>query len=463
MTDNAFFDLNRHVGGRRHPGKPMTLGKGRLRSAMKLRLILFLVLMGLGLGPCCLRAELTAIEFGTSPNPVGSGARAIGMGGAFIAVADDATAASWNPGGLIQLERPEVSAVGEASGRIESNRFRTNPEASGKQPVVGAGLNYLSAVYPFTFWDHNMVVSLNYQHLFDFSREWNFSLNSGSAKYVFDYEQTGGLYAWGLAYALQITPELSFGFTLNLWDDGLYENGWQQTVGTRVRIPQFHIYNETWKTDRFSFSGFNVNLGALWSINDDITLGAVFKTPFTADLTHVMSGSERSDRRSPLEPVQTVTTQEHLDMPMSFGVGVAYRFSDHLTVSGDIYSTMWQDFILTDAKGRQSCPISGLSARKSHIDPTIQVRTGAEYLIIQPKYVVPLRAGFFYDPAPAEGGSDPFCGATLGTGFAWGRFIFDVAYQARFGFDVGGSILRSLGFSQNIGEHTLYTSMIIHF
>ena len=45
-------------------------------------------------------------------NPVGSGARALGMGGAFIAVADDATAASWNPGGLIQLERPEISAVG---------------------------------------------------------------------------------------------------------------------------------------------------------------------------------------------------------------------------------------------------------------------------------------------------------------------------------------------------------------
>jgi long-subunit fatty acid transport protein len=44
-----------------------------------------------------------------NPNPVGSGARALGMGNAFIAVADDATAASWNPGGLSQLESPEVS------------------------------------------------------------------------------------------------------------------------------------------------------------------------------------------------------------------------------------------------------------------------------------------------------------------------------------------------------------------
>ena len=50
------------------------------------------------------------VEFSSTLNPVGSGARATGMGGAFISVADDATAASWNPAGLIQLERPEVSA-----------------------------------------------------------------------------------------------------------------------------------------------------------------------------------------------------------------------------------------------------------------------------------------------------------------------------------------------------------------
>lgn len=45
------------------------------------------------------------IGIASSPNPVGSGARAIGMGGAFIGIADDATAASWNPAGLIQLEK----------------------------------------------------------------------------------------------------------------------------------------------------------------------------------------------------------------------------------------------------------------------------------------------------------------------------------------------------------------------
>lgn len=39
---------------------------------------------------------------------VGAGARALGMGGAFIAVSDDATAGYWNPAGLVYLERKSV-------------------------------------------------------------------------------------------------------------------------------------------------------------------------------------------------------------------------------------------------------------------------------------------------------------------------------------------------------------------
>ncbi len=53
-----------------------------------------------------------ANAFALDLNISGAGARAKGMGGAFIGVADDATAVSWNPAGLAQLDRPEASAVG---------------------------------------------------------------------------------------------------------------------------------------------------------------------------------------------------------------------------------------------------------------------------------------------------------------------------------------------------------------
>jgi long-subunit fatty acid transport protein len=40
---------------------------------------------------------------------MGVGARALGMGSAFTAVADDSTAAFWNPAGLAKMQKPEAS------------------------------------------------------------------------------------------------------------------------------------------------------------------------------------------------------------------------------------------------------------------------------------------------------------------------------------------------------------------
>ncbi len=42
---------------------------------------------------------------------IGAGARALGMGGTFVAIADDSTAAYWNPAGLAQLEKMEISSL----------------------------------------------------------------------------------------------------------------------------------------------------------------------------------------------------------------------------------------------------------------------------------------------------------------------------------------------------------------
>jgi hypothetical protein len=42
---------------------------------------------------------------------IGVGSRAVGMGGAFVATANDASAMYWNPGGLARLEKPEIIFV----------------------------------------------------------------------------------------------------------------------------------------------------------------------------------------------------------------------------------------------------------------------------------------------------------------------------------------------------------------
>jgi long-subunit fatty acid transport protein len=416
---------------------------------------------------------LVRVEIPSSPNPVGSGARALGMGGAFIAIADDATAASWNPGGLIQLEKPEISVVGGYVNRVENNTFQNNPEASGKQSIANYNLNYLSTAYPFRAADRNMIVSLNYQRLYDFNRNWNFNLSMNDPLFTtpvaYQYEQTGALYALGLAYSAEVTPTLSAGVTLNYWGDFINTNKWQQKYSQigNIDLGGFPGNFNAGKIETYGFSGWNANLGFLWKMTEHWTLGGVFKTPFTASIDHEVSEDYTVTYPTfPAANTHTVTNtkySEELRMPMSYGLGLAYRFSDNLTISGDLYRTHWDDFMYKNYQGIKTSPISGKPEGSFDIAKTTCLRLGGEYLVIGDKYVVPLRAGIFYDPAPADGSPDNYYGFSLGSGIAYGRFIFDIAYQFRFGNGVGATQMPDLKFSQDVREHTIYTSLIIHF
>ena len=51
----------------------------------------------------------------------------------------------------------------------------------------------------------------------------------------------------------------------------------------------------------------------------------------------------------------------------------------------------------------------------------------------------------------------------MGSGVARGRWVFDLAYQFRFGIDVGGYDAVGIDFSEDVREHMIYTSLIIHF
>ncbi len=408
----------------------------------------------------------TSVYFGSSPNPVGSGARALGMGGAFIGVADDATAASWNPGGLVQLKNPEISFVVEGYSRKESSDFGPNhPEADGSTTLTQEDLNYASVVYPFNWLNRNMAVSLNYQKLYDFNRDLSFPITLENDQYTVDMEATwrqeGSLSALGLAYCIQIVPSLSAGFTLNYWDDAASDNSWKEKNRFRgtLDIGYGPMPFDDSKTQENEFDGFNANIGLLWHASEELSVGVVLKTPFTADIRRTTNNTTRLDETAP-EDLE-------LDMPLSFGIGVAYRFTDSFRMSADVYRTEWDDFVYRDSSGNETSAVSGKPLKDSDVDPTYQVRLGAEYLISNQaaRYTVPIRAGLFYDPSPAEGSPDDFWGISIGSGISFERFSIDAAYQYRFGNDVNSSAVGGQGvdFGMDVDEHTGYLSFILYF
>jgi long-subunit fatty acid transport protein len=432
-------------------------------------------------------AETTRIEYPSSMNPVGSGARALSMGGAFISIADDATAASWNPAGLVQLEWPELSWVFESGHREENTHFGKKSHLNASNTTNLSNLNYLSMVFPINefkidpqYQTHKlpqMVVSFNYQHLYDFNREWD----------SLDYKQTGDLYAFGIAFATQVYKYLRLGVTINYWGDVFHENKWEQTYDQHMvsifpppPIPGGQtIIDNTFQHDTYTIEdGWNANIGFLYDFGK-FRLGGVYKFGFKAEIDHRIYTKysteypDEPDKSS--DPDPTVThSKDHLYMPMSFGLGLTYFFSQDFKIAGDFYTTKWNDFEYQHDDGRVTSPLSGKDIHLSDIGSTTWFRIGGEYRMTdhnRPKTnFFAIRGGMFYDPSPADGSPDDIYGLT--TGFGYGReikqyhvekIIIDTAYQYRWGNNVGESMLPNYQFDQDIREHKVYVSMIVHF
>ena len=214
--------------------------------------------------------------------PVGSGARAMGMGGAFIAIADDATAASWNPAGLTQLKRPEISLAGSFFIRQYHSSFDSYPEASSSGCNTRLHLNYLSLVWPGHLFQRNLTLSLNCQHLYDmnlqYRRRWHYRQIEGQSSsalsaldITWDYQKEGGLAAISPCLAFQVAPSLAFGLTVNFWPKrlGWVENGWKKDFSAKYEGVMGDGSSFTYmiqKRYRYTFCGLNYHFGFRWLI-----------------------------------------------------------------------------------------------------------------------------------------------------------------------------------------------------
>ena len=326
----------------------------------------------------------------SAPLPSGSGARALGLGGAFTAVADDATAASWNPAGLVQLETPEASVVLRGSYERDRHRSSSKDLLVGNDSYFNENVNYLSAVYPFRA-GKNMVFSLNYQEAYDFEQKFKADMHDTATSTAhkkssgtfsdtvvdrfddgvididvtsfltthktstlnevltsdlltaLDFEQQGTIYAVTPAWAVEVTPNLSFGASLNLYQDGgdvgqgiesrtkadysghsdakstitstettsgsySYEGvlhlppsgsfpGIDVPVPATTGVyPSFSDTRTTTKKSHFEYDGqyeevnefsdlhgVNATLGTLWTVSRHLSLGAAVDLPWRAD------------------------------------------------------------------------------------------------------------------------------------------------------------------------------------
>jgi long-subunit fatty acid transport protein len=284
--------------------------------------------------------------------------------------------------------------------------------------------------------------------------------------------QTGRLFTISPAAAVQITPTLSVGVAINIWPD-LFDNGWKQKIDVESegvissgnRIVPFTSRGRI--DEAFDFEGVNATIGFLWTINSIFTVGGVIRTPFTAKVKHEHVSTLTFTLEDDSDPVPIAARFNEtldMDMPLSYGLGVAAVFSDSLTVSLDVSRTHWSDFELEPARQANTVSIEnaapsgkGEAVLSGRGDDITSVRLGAEYQWILPRIAVPFRAGVFYDPEPGDGGTDDFFGFSLGIGLVTGKVVLDMAYTFRTG------TIKSEANATDVYQHGLISSLIYHF
>ena len=183
--------------------------------------------------------------------------------------------------------------------------------------------------------------------------------------------------------------------------------------------------------------GYSVVLGGLYRLSKAWALGAVIKPPYTLD--------------------------GELAFPTILGTGLAWRPADAFTASLDVTWTDWTQYQYHE-NGKDTNPLTGDPAAESEAADTVTGRLGAEYLLIRPRCLIPLRCGLGYDPAPGVDRTDDFYTASVGAGVQLGkRWNVDIAYEFRWGNQVNGATLRGIEATQNLRQHRVLASVILYF
>jgi long-chain fatty acid transport protein len=396
------------------------------------------------------------------------GARSLGMGGAFLGLADDASAAEANPAGLTILRKMEVSL--EARNWESSQEFAT----TGTFPdQVTAEFNDFSRRAPVTFASVVIPIGTNFsmagyyhapvdaenQILNIFGQtdsRGNFTLTpidfylaeSGPVSLeqclqdpeclrfqVFPFFTAVDLKlkTWGLAGAWKI-GNLSLGLA------GRYQQFEEEaaTVRTDFDLNITNAVSQTADDNDITFSA-----GFKWALSERFSIGGVYKqgAEFETDLGFVDFESGNSQSLG----------QTTFHIPDAYGVGISFRPTQVLTINVDAlqvnYSNLTDDF-------HTVLDLTDEEVRGFESEDVTEIHVGGEYFF---PWRVPfaVRAGWWRDPAhrveyrgqlrsaatvaarilyPPSEDEDHY---TVGVGLAWPAFQIDAAYDTSDTFKVG--------------------------
>ena len=328
---------------------------------------------------------------GLSLNSVGS--KALGMGGAFVGLADDATAIYWNPAGMIGQKNSAMlfgtDVIPMTSYKLDMYGIDaetvTNHYAS---PNAFGVYNYKDFAFGFgayvpaglgAEWDGADLVAFDGPMYLDPGMT---MLNPYAGK-EFEWMSKIAAFNFSPAVAYKLTDNIYVGVAVNIYYSMMEMKRGEDMVNLMTGgTPGQDGMLDT--QTAFDISG--VGYGSVLSTkitNDMFDFGLTYKTPIMVDFDGTMT----------IEGMDDKDMEFHIEWPTWIGAGLAVKPYKGLKVEFDVQYTNWNEMKTLTAD------VVGFPAQQMHLfwNDATQIRLGAEYMINK-EYAV--RAGWYLDPAP---------------------------------------------------------------
>ena len=399
--------------------------KRLMRITTALALIFICFVFGSRIGV----AQVEEIAIG---NTFGLGARTMGMGGAFLAVADDFTSLYWNPAGLAQIRKFELyGSLSHSEQRVDTTFTRgrsTEVDSSKTRP------NSIGLVYPLYTTRGGIAFALGYNRPQNFDSTIAIRGLDPSSDSVFsglDVDEmtsnSGGIGIWSFGAGVFISDSILLGGSIDFWHGSSLNELDSAAADINNIDPEIDSFAFQDSVDRV-YSGLGGRVGVLAFAGENVTLGGTVTLPVNLEVSEVweqVTIVEFDDGEGDVEGDDGSILFD-IERPFEFGGGVAIKLLEkRLRLAGDVQFTDWTQ--------TEYDPLPAEDAQNNfsrYYDSTIQVRVGAEYRI--PVIETSVRVGYFRDPIPfqdREIDSDRDF-LTIGVGKIFDQIIkIDVAYM----------------------------------
>ena len=387
------------------------------------------------------------------------GARSMGFGGAFVALADDATAAFANPAGLVQLVKPEVAIEGRrwsySTPFTERGRVEGLPSGIGADTVAGlrsatsddvvTGLSFLSLAYPKGRW--TLAFFRHQLARFEFSSETQGLFGGGTDRLqerFFDQRVTTDLdfASYGISAAYRIGEGFDVGFGAIYHEASLISLATEflpdEDPVAGLLAPTSYLPERSLVSQSLVGEGTDWGLigGFLWRLSNAWGIGGVYRQGPEIGIAIETRAGEALALGVPPGEVLSRIAGLTVELPWVFGLGFAYRAPDgHLTVSFQWDHIEYSAIVrsLEVGAARLGFPFD------QALDDADELHLGGELVFLRAAPTIAVRVGAWLDPDHhlRETSDDPFLRAlqprgenqihyALGVGIAFRGFQIDV-------------------------------------